>query len=108
MTSRFQFAVALALLLIALAALRSSENGRYRYFADSKDDENHVVLDTRTGEYWETYRGLVTDADPQAHRITYHLAHESDATALDACMDGKSQNWLLHPAAMYYCRTPKH
>jgi hypothetical protein len=103
MSRTFQFAVVLALLLIALAAFRFSENGRYQYFPETERTPE-VVLDTRTGESWQITGGGIADADPHSATLTIHLVHVRDLTSLETCLDGKSRSWLLHPLAMRYCR----
>jgi hypothetical protein len=94
MTKPFQVAVVLALLLIALAAFRFSENGRYQY-------TNEIILDTRSGEGWNLSGD--THFNPRAGIIAAHQVHVEDSRPLEACMDGKTSSWLLHPIAMHTC-----
>jgi hypothetical protein len=92
----FHFAVVLALFLIALAAFRFSENGRYHY-------TDGLVVDTRSGQAWPLDGNA--HYNPRAGIVTAHHVQLKDSTALEACMDGKSVNWFLHPLAMRACRS---
>jgi len=96
MSRSVQFVAGIALLLVAFAALRYSENGRYRY-------TDGLLVDTRNGEAWPLDGNA--HYEPRAAVVTAHHIQVKDSTALETCMDGKSRDWVLHPIAMRICRS---
>lgn len=72
----FKMGVLVSLFAVAAALFESSQNGRYQY---SRSDV-HVVIDTRTGEFW-TEDG--THFIPRAAQITVHHPAVDDQSASD-------------------------
>ena len=67
MNKAFKIALLAGIFAVAIALFQQSENGRYQYALENEHDG--IVLDTRTGEFWDASG---TYYQPRARRITTH------------------------------------
>jgi hypothetical protein len=77
MEKLFKIGLVLGVLSVAFALFDGAQNGRYQHSGNGGEG---VVLDTRTGEYWDA---AGNHFEPRLARITMHSAAIDDETADD-------------------------